>query len=69
MPVALPAGATSVPALSSPGTGFGVHTSYAKENKNGTYSYEPVLTTAARWDAGKVYDQIISMPGPACGLS
>jgi hypothetical protein len=48
---------------------FGVHTSYAKKNKNGTYSYEPVLTTAATWDAGKVYGQIISKPGPACGLS
>jgi hypothetical protein len=48
---------------------FGVHTSYAKQNKNGTYSYEPVLTSAATWDAGKVYDQIISKPGPACGLS
>lgn len=46
-----------------------VHTSYAKKNKNGTYSYEKVLTTAATWDAAKVYGFLTSKPGPACGLS
>jgi hypothetical protein len=46
-----------------------VHTSYAKKNKNGTYTYEKVLTTAATWDAAKVYGFLTSKPGPACGLS
>jgi hypothetical protein len=45
-----------------------VHTSYAKKNKNGTYTYKAILTSAASWDVGEVYKVLKSKPGPACGL-
>lgn len=59
---------TSLAAVLHFSTSAGVHTSYAKKNKNGSYTYEKVLTTAANWDAGQVWSRLNSAP-QACGLS